>query len=80
MRTTDVDIFNDAVARTYGRTVSGFPEGSRGFRVHANHCQLESIGLTYATHTVPLQLDFSAFDHVAQLFASRGQAEAISGR
>jgi AraC-binding-like domain len=80
MRTTDVDIFNEAVASTYGRTVSGFPHGRRGFRVHANHCQLESIALTYATHTVPLRLEFSAFDHVAQLFAYRGHAEAISRR
>jgi AraC-like DNA-binding protein len=29
---------------------------------------------------VPLRLDFAAFDHVAQLFAYRGHAEAISGR
>ena len=44
------------------------------------YCQLQSIALTYASHAVPLQLDFSAFDHFAQLFAYRGQAEAIEGR
>ncbi len=80
MRTTDVDVLNDSVARTYGKSVIGFPSGTKGFHVHANHCQLQSIALTYASHAVPLQLDFSAFDHFAQFFAYRGQAEAIAGR
>lgn len=80
MRTSDVDVFNEAVARTYGKSHIGFPFGTRGFQAHSNHCQLRSIAVTYAAHGVPLELEFSAFDHFAQLFALRGRAEAIAGR
>jgi AraC-like DNA-binding protein len=80
MRTNDVDVFNEAVARTYGKSAIGFPLGIKGFQAHSNHCQLQSIAITYAAHGVPLELEFSAFDHFAQLFAFHGKAEAIAGR
>jgi AraC-binding-like domain len=80
MRTSDIDVFNEAVGRTYGKSNIGFPLGTEGFQAHSNHCQLQSIAVTYAAHGVPLQLEFSAFDHFAQLFAFHGKAEAVAGR
>ena len=33
MRTTNMDVLSDSVARTYGNSVIGFPRGTKGFHV-----------------------------------------------
>lgn len=80
MRTRDVAVLTETVARQYGKNIFSFPQRAKGLAVHANHYQLGSIGLTYATHGVPLQIMLPTFGFFAQLLSFGGDAEAVVGR
>lgn len=50
IRTDDVDDMRDAIGRYYGDVRLSVERDFRDFRAHGNHCQLNSIGISYASY------------------------------
>jgi AraC-like DNA-binding protein len=80
IRTRNTDELEVSAGRYYGALGFRLPRGAKGFNVIANHCQLQSIGLTYAVHGVPLQIELPTFEYFGELFSFGGSAEAAAGR
>ncbi|AMN43665.1 AraC family transcriptional regulator [Rhodoplanes sp. Z2-YC6860] len=80
IRTRSVDELIASVTRYYGHIDFKIPRDTKSFNVRANHCQLQSLGLSYATHGSPLEIELPAFEYFGQLFSLGGNAEAGSGR
>jgi len=80
IRTRSVDELMHSVGRTWGKNSIGLPQGAKGFAVHANHCQLRAIGLSYASHGSRVRIELPTLGTVGYLLAGRGSAEATVGR
>ena len=50
IRTDDVDDMRDAIGGFYGEVRLSVDSDFQGFRAHGNHCQLNFIGISYATY------------------------------
>ncbi len=50
IRTDDVDQMRDAIDRYYGDVRLSVKGGTGGFHAHGNHCQLNDIGISYASY------------------------------
>lgn len=50
IRTDDVDDMRDAIGRYYGDVRLSVERDFRDFRAHGNHCQLNAIGISYASY------------------------------
>lgn len=50
VRTDDVDEMRDAIARYYGEVRLSLTGDSGRFHAHGNHCQLNHVGISYASY------------------------------
>jgi len=69
----------DAIIRVYGGKRFDLPGGSAGFAAHANHCQLQSVGISYCNYTNAVELDFPEASYVRQQFCLHGAGETRLG-
>jgi AraC-like DNA-binding protein len=69
-----------SVARIWGKNMISFPQGSKGFSVHANHYRLGAVGISYATHGNRVRIELPTLGSVGYLLSYGGSAEATVGR
>lgn len=50
IRSDDVDEMREVISRFYGAVSLSVANGADGFQAHGNHCQLNSIGISYASY------------------------------
>jgi AraC-like DNA-binding protein len=77
-RTRNVDELAGIVASFYGDVEFDVLGRSDKFRVVANHCQLQTLGISYANHGAPIQITLPRFASFAQLFSLNGSAHVTS--
>ncbi|MCA9878583.1 MAG: AraC family transcriptional regulator [Thermomicrobiales bacterium] len=89
IRTGDVNEMRAAIGRYYGDLQFSVAAGSRGFQAHANHCQLNEIGISYASYGVAVHHRYPNFGAgyaitLAAAGAARGKVNSdavdVSGR
>jgi AraC-like DNA-binding protein len=74
--TNDVDELRCSLGRVYAKPVLQPVGRSESFRAVANFCQLQHIGLHYASYGADLHFEFPETGFFAQLFPVKGAAEA----
>ena len=80
IRTRSVDELMHSVERIWGKNLMSFPQGAKGFSVHANHYQLGAIGISYATHGNRIRIELPSLGSVGYLLSYGGSAEATVRR
>lgn len=61
VRTSDVDEIRVAIGRIYGELRFLVDRDVDGFNAHGNHCQLNDIGISYASFGAPVHQSFPNF-------------------
>ncbi|MGV6875724.1 AraC family transcriptional regulator [Pseudochelatococcus sp. B33] len=80
LRTRDPDELLRWLSPVFSVRSLDIPEGGRAFDSVVNHCELSSIGLTYASYGAPVQARISQLDCFVQGFPVRGAGEACWNR
>lgn len=75
VRTADVEILRDALARVYARPTIQVAAPAATVSATLNECRLEHVRLSYGAFGAPLCLEFPAADCFAQIVPIRGKGE-----
>jgi hypothetical protein len=79
IRTRNADEMQDALIRIYGGRRFDLTNGADDFEAHANHCQLQSVGLSYCGYKSPVELDFPEAGFVRQQICLSGSGQSRLG-
>lgn len=80
LRTRDPDELLQWLSPVFSVRSLDIPAGGKMFDGIINHCELSSIGLTYASYGAPVQARISQLDCFVQGFPIRGTGEACWNR
>lgn len=75
LRTRDVDELQDWFGPLYAVKRWVLPHGKRTCNAIVNHCELPSLGLTFANYGIPIQGQVAEFDYFLHGFSTAGSGQ-----